>query len=143
MNVQVETIDEYFAAAGNREPSLRKIDRLIKKAAPNLKPVLFGGMSGKMLGYGMQPYQTKSMKEPAEWPLIALANQKNHMSLYLSCVEEGEYIAEKNAGWLGKVSVGKSCIRFKKIENLNLSVVEKIISDIAERVKAGEKLFGI
>lgn len=142
MNVQVSTIDEYFAAAGEREPILREVDEVIKKAAPNLEPVLFGGMTGKGLGYGLQPYQSKSMKEPMDYPLIALANQKNYISLYIMAVENGEYIAEKNAKRLGKVSVGKSCIRFKKLEDLDLSVVSEIISNIAKRVAAGEKLFG-
>lgn len=144
MRVEADTINEYFAAAGEREPELREIDKLIREVAPNLKRVLFGGMSGKMIGYGMQAYQTKSMKEPGEWPLIALANQKNHMSLYLSCVEEsGQYIAERHADRLGKVSVGRSCVRFKKLEDLNLDVVHEIIANIATRLKAGEKLFGI
>jgi hypothetical protein len=143
MNVSADTIDEYFAAAGEREPALRTVDEVIKKAAPNLKPVLFGGMTGKMLGYGMQPYQSKSMKEPIEWPLIALANQKNYVSLYVMALEDGEYVAEKNAGRLGRVSVGKSCIRFKKLEDLNLEVVDEIIGNVARRVAAGEKLFGI
>lgn len=145
MNVDVKTIDEYFAAAGEREPAMRIVDEVVRKAAPNLEQVLFGGMSGKMIGYGMQPYRSKSMKkgETAEWPLIALANQKNYISLYVMAVENGEYIAEKNAARLGEVSVGKSCIRFKKLEDLNLNVVAEIVGNIAQRVAAGEKLFGI
>ena len=142
MNVQVNTIDEYFAAAGEREPILRAVDEMIRDAAPNLERVFFGGMSGKMIGYGMQPYQSKSMKEPGEWPLIALANQKNYVSLYIMAVENGEYIAEKNANRLGKVSVGKSCIRFKKLEDLDQGVATELIRGVAKRVMAGEKLFG-
>jgi hypothetical protein len=142
MNVQVNTVDEYFAAADEREPDLRSVDELVSAAAPNLERVLFGGMSGKMIGYGMQPYQSKSMKEPGEWPLIALANQKNYISLYVMAVENGEYVAEKNADRLGKVSVGKSCIRFKKLEDLDQETATTIISNVAKRVAAGEKLFG-
>jgi len=146
MNVTADTIDEYFAVAGEREPALRTIDELIRKAAPNLKLVLFGMGSGVALGYGMQPYRSKSMKasEPDQhWPLIALANQKNYISLYVMAVEDGQYIAEKNAGKLGKVSVGKSCIRFKKLEDLNLETVSEIVGNVAKRVAAGENLFGI
>jgi hypothetical protein len=145
MKVQADSFDEYFVKGEDREPDLREIDRVIKQAAPHLKPVLFKGMAsgGAMLGYGLQPYQTKSMKEPEQWPIIALANQKNHISLYLSAVEDGEYIAEKNADRLGKVSCGKSCIRFTKFDDLNVDVVKEIISNIDKRITAGEKLFGL
>jgi hypothetical protein len=47
--------------------------------------------------------------------------------LYVCAVHNGEYLAEKHAKELGKVSVGKSCIRFKKVEDLNLPVLKKII----------------
>ncbi len=143
MRVEADTIEEYFHKAGDKEPALRALDKLIREAAPELERVLFGGMSGKGLGYGVQPYLTKSMKEPAEYPLIGLAIQKHHIGLYMCAVENGRYIAEKNADRLGNVSVGRSCIRIKKLEDLNLAVVREIVTDVAQRVKAGEKLFGI
>ena len=40
---------------------------------------------GVMLGYGEQPYQSKSMKEPIDWPVVALAAQKRHISLFSAC----------------------------------------------------------
>jgi hypothetical protein len=130
VNVQAKTREEYFGLAGEREPALRELDDIIQKAAPHLEPLLHGGMSGMWLAYGMQPYQTKSMKAASEWPVIALANQKNYMSLYVMAVEDGEYIAEKYQDTLGKVSVGKSCIRFKKIEDLNQKVLENLLGKV-------------
>lgn len=143
MRVEADSIEEYFHKAGDKEPAMREVDELIRRAAPELKRVLFGGMSGKGIGYGMQPYQTKSMKEPTEWPLIGLAIQKHHVGLYMCAVENGKYISELNADRLGNVSVGRSCIRFKKVGDLNLDVLREIIQDVAKRLKAGEKLFGI
>lgn len=145
MNIQATTKDEYFAKSGEREPDLRTIDQVIRRAAPDLEPVLFQGMGGgAALGYGLMDYQTKSMKVPTKWPLIALANQKHHMSLYICAVDtDGQYFAEKYAERLGKVDCGKSCIRFKKADDLDMTVLEDILSEIASRVRAGEKLFGI
>lgn len=138
VNTQVATRDEYFKAAGEREAALRELDAHIQKAAPHLKPHLHGGMSGKWLAYGMQPYKTKSMKEPDEWPVVAVANQKNYISLYVMAVEGDEYVAEKYKSELGKVSVGKSCIRFKKLEDVNLAGIEKLLNTIDRRfVKEG------
>jgi|GEM_PF-2988381 len=64
---------------------------------------------------------------PCCWPVISLANQKNYVSLYVCAVENGQYISEKNKQELGKVSVGKSCIRFKKTADVNLPALKKIL----------------
>jgi hypothetical protein len=47
-------------------------------------------------------------------------------------LEDWKYVAEKYKSELGKVSVGKSCIRFKKLEDLDLKGLEKVIK-IAEK----------
>jgi hypothetical protein len=140
-NVQVETREEYFKAAGEREEMIRTLDALVQKAAPSFKPIIFGGMTGKWLGYGMMPYQSKSMKTPSEWPVVAIANQKNYVSLYVVYVENGEYVAEKNAKELGKVSVGKSCIRIKKLEDVNLGALAHLIEKVESQVKKGGWVF--
>ena len=82
MQIDADSREEYFAAVGDREAELRELDAFIRKHAPDLPPVLSKGM-GAMLGYGEQPYQTKSMKEPIDWPILALAAQKRHISLYI------------------------------------------------------------
>lgn len=127
--------------AGEREPELRELDKLIRGSAPGLEPVLAGGMGGKMLGYGMQQYKTKSMKEESEWPVVALAAQKNYISLYICVLIDGQYMAEVYADRLGKVSCGKSCVRFKKLADLNLDTVKEMLVEINRRFENGEKLY--
>ncbi|HET6622661.1 MAG TPA: DUF1801 domain-containing protein [Candidatus Saccharimonadales bacterium] len=145
MNIQADNREDYFTQTGEREKALRRVDTVIQTAAPALTPVLFAGMGGgAVLGYGLQPYQTKSMKQPTEWPLIVLANQKNYMALYICAVDtDGRYFAEKYADQLGNVDCGRSCIRFKRLEDLNLPVVREVIGELARRVADGEKLFGV
>ena len=142
MQIEADSREEYFAAAGEREPELRELDAFIRKHAPDLPPVLSKGM-GAMLGYGEQPYQSKSMKEPIDWPVLALAAQKRHLSLYLCVLEDGEYVAEKHAAELGKVSCGKSCVRFTRADKLNLDALASILADINRRFVAGEKLYAV
>ena len=143
MKIEAETPDEYFANSGEREPELRELDTLIREHAPALKRTMASGMNINMVAYGMMPYKTKSMKEESEWPLVALAAQKNYISLYVCMVRDGKYVAESYADKLGKVNVGKSCIRFKKVSDLDIANVKVMLKDLNKRYESGEKLFGI
>lgn len=143
MKVDAATKKAYFTAAGEREPALRELDAIIQQNAPHLAPTYMRTPTMTMLAYGMMPYQTKSMKEPGEWPLIALAVQKNHLAMYVCAVEkDGSYVAENLQANLGKVSCGKSCIRFKKLEDLNLDTVRTMLRDLDARYESGEQLYG-
>ena len=98
------------------------LHKFIRKTAPSLQPNFIYNMPG----YGSFQYKNNK-KQELDWPIIALASQKNYISLYICAVDNGEYIAEKNKKDLGKVSVGRSCIRFEKLEDLNLKTLEKVI----------------
>ena len=134
-------IESFFTAAGQYEDDLRQLDVLIREYAPHLAPSIVRGMFGKMLGYGLVPYQTKAMKEPGEWPLLAIAAQKNYISVYACVVIDGQYIAEKYEPQLGKVNCGKSCIRFKKLSDVNMIGMRTLLRDIDTRYQSGEKLY--
>jgi uncharacterized protein YdhG (YjbR/CyaY superfamily) len=117
------TIEEYIAGVPEERRELVEfLHDFIQKAAPQLKP----HFAANMLGYGSFKY-LDSKKQPRDWPVIALANQKNYISIYVCAVEDGQYAAEKYAPKLGKVSVGRSCIRFKKLEDVDLDTLKKVI----------------
>lgn len=141
MIIEAATPDEYFAKTGEREGALRTLDELIRKTAPSLERTMVSGMAMNMVGYGMFHYKGKSGRE-GDWPVVALANQKNYISLYVCATENDEYVAEANREKLGKVSVGRSCIRFKKLEDLNINTVTEILSTLEKRVKNGEAVYG-
>ena len=118
-----KSVDEYLAAlpAERKEPILF-LHEFIQKTAPSLKSYF----AYNMLGYGAFKYKN-SKKEILDWPTVSIASQKNYISLYVCAVENGEYVAEKNKERLGKVSVGRSCIRFKKLTDLNMDVLKEVI----------------
>jgi len=142
MKVQASTVEEFFAAAGEREPDIRELDAFVRKEAPSLKRELHSGMSITMLGYGVFDYKGKS-GVTGRWPVAAIAPQKNYISLYICAVVDGQYMAEMYEKELGNVKCGRSCIRFKKLQDLNLATVGKILKDIEARMERGEKPFGI
>ena len=121
--VKANSIESYLdAVPKDRQDDILFLHKFIQKAVPKLKP----HFAYNMLGYGSFPYLNYK-KEQVEWPTISLANQKNYISLYICSIENGKYLAETHKTELGKVSVGKSCIRFKKIDDLNLPALKKIL----------------
>ena len=125
-------VAEYLAALPEeRRGAVSRVHEVIRRAAPELEPALWG----KMLGYGKYHYRYATGRE-GDFYVVGLANQKQYVSLYLCATVDGAYLAESNAGRLGKVSVGKSCIRFKKLEDLDLDVVAELVRAAADSVPA-------
>lgn len=110
---KAKSIASYIAAVPkDRRDTIVFLHDFIRQTVPTLKP----HFAINMLGYGSFP-----------WPVISLANQKNYISIYVCAIIDGKYITEVYKKELGKVSVGKSCIRFKKIADINLSALKKVL----------------
>lgn len=126
--VEAKTVSEYMESVKpEHKKDVLALHNLIKKISPKLKSRL----AYNMLGYGSFKYKNYK-KELVNWPILALASQKNYISFYVCCIVDNMYLAEKNKDKLGKVSVGKSCIRFKKLEDVNLDELKKLIK-LAEK----------
>lgn len=121
--VKAKSHKEYFdELPDERKEIMEFLDTFIKTHAHSLKPNFLYNMPG----YGS--FKCKNYKkELIDWPTIAVASQKNYISVYVCAVDKDGYIAEQYKNDLGKVDVGKSCIRFKKIEDLNLDTLKRVI----------------
>ena len=136
-----DDIGAWFAAAGEREAELRRVDALVTAAAPGIDRQLVPVGSTTMLGYGLMPYRPKSAKKTTMWPLISLAAQKRHLSLYVSAVVDGGYLAESRAERLGQVSCGKSCIRFTSLDRVDTDELSTLVRDAVAATAAGENAY--
>jgi len=123
MKSLAKTPTEYINSLNEpRKSEIKKLHIFIRKIIPNLKPHMKFGM----LGYGTYHYKYASGRE-GDWMIIGLANQKNYISLY-SCLSDGKnYVAEKHKDELPRANIGKSCIRFRKIEDIDLDVIKRIL----------------
>jgi hypothetical protein len=130
-------LDAWFSAAGPREEDLRRVDALIMAAAPGIDRQLVPAGSGHMLGYGLMSYRPRSAKETTQVPLISLAPQKRHLSLYVFAVVDGQYLAETRAEKLGKVSCGKSCIRFTSLDRIDVVELDRLVRDAVRATSDG------
>jgi hypothetical protein len=131
----------YIAAlAEPRRSELKSLDAAIRKAVPQLKPYV--AYSGTMLGYGPYHYRYASGRE-GECPIVAVSSRANYISLYVSGHRNGKSIAEAAKARLGKVSVGKACIRFKRLENLDLPAALALIQQAAPLLTNGSTDFAL
>jgi hypothetical protein len=119
--------EDYIAAlAEPRRTDVAALDALIREHAPGLEPVV----AGKMLGYGPFHYRYASGRE-GDTTLLGLASQKRYISLYVLCANGGRYLAESYAERLPKASVGKSCVRFARLSDVDPAVLAELVTEAA------------
>ncbi len=123
-----KSVKEYLLMVpADRRKDIDFLHDFIQKAVPKLKPYF----ASNMIGYGSF-YYLDSKKQKKDWPIISLANQKNYITIYVCTIVEDKAAAEKYKKELGKLTKGISCIRFKKIEEINLDTL-KIVLKLAEK----------
>lgn len=127
-SLNVTSPAEYIEQLGEpRKSDIAALDKLIREAAPKLEPFIHSGM----LAYGRWHYKYESGRE-GDWFRIGLASNKNYISLYVCASDEQGYCAERYKESLPKASIGKSCVRFKRLADLDLQVLRKLIKEGAK-----------
>ncbi len=143
MSESFATPAEYLASLPkDRRAALTAIRKTIKA---NLGKGFREGIQYGMLGYFIphSVYPDGYHCDPKQpLPFASVASQKNHMSLYLFCIytdpKEQERFVKAWKATGKKLDMGKSCVRFKKIEDVPLEVVGEAIARIsADKFIAG------
>jgi hypothetical protein len=128
MQSNAATVDQYLAELPeDRRQAIAAVRKVIRK---NLDKDFEEGMQYGMIGYYVphRLYPAGYHCDPRQpLPYACLASQKNHMSLYLMPLY-GDAAALKwfQGAWAKtgkKLDMGKSCIRFKKVDDLALDVI--------------------
>ncbi len=132
MQSTAKTVDQYLAdLPEDRREVLQAIRAVILK---NLPKGYEEGMQYGAIGYFVPhtvypPGYHCDPKQPL--PFAGMASQKNHMSISLMCVySDREHDAWFRAAWVKtgkKLDMGKSCVRFKKIDDVPLQVIGEAI----------------
>ena len=136
MQSKAKTVDAYLKELPpDRREALGKLREVINKNLPKGyeegmqwgMPAWFVPFSTYPDGYHCQPDQPL--------PFAAIASQKQHMAFY----GIGLYMDPEQAAWFvkawkatgKKLNMGKSCVRFKKIEDVPLDVVAEAVRRIS------------
>lgn len=127
------TVEEFLAALpDDRRDTMTAVHKAIRKAVPKLAPAMMSGMgAAPIIGYGKYRYKSASGRE-GEWFLVGLTAGKSGYALHICAGGEDGYLVEKNAVKLGKVKTGRSCINFKKLEDLKLPAAMVLVKQAAK-----------
>ena len=143
MRSDAKTVTEYLAQLPEeRRLALEKVRQTILENLP-------AGYE-EVINWGMIAYQVPQEVYPDTYnkkPLLyaALASQKNHMAVYLTGIymnDAARQDFEQAYRATGKrFDVGKSCVRFRKLDDLPLPLIGKSIAmlDANEFVKQVKK----
>lgn len=129
MNTDAAEVDQFLAElAEDRREALGAVRQAI---LANLPDGIVEVLHGKMITYEvpLATYPDTYNKQPLQ--LAALASQKNHMAIYLTMVygDEAEkewFVAEYTATGK-KLDMGKSCVRFKKLDQLPVELIGEVM----------------
>ena len=104
------------------------IARLMEEAA---------GSKGTMWGTSIAGFGTRTVKyaggKEADWPMIAFSPRKQNLTLYLSLGDDGQ---QKLLSKLGKHSMGKGCLYIKRLSDVDMPTLKKLIGNSAKKKKA-------
>jgi len=146
MHSDAQTVDQYLAELpADRREAIETVRQAVLDNLPD-------GYE-EVMNWGMITYQVPLGTYPDTYnkkPLMyaALASQKNHMAVYLSGVymlEGGGEAFEKAYRATGKkYDVGKSCVRFKTLDDLPVELIGRTlgaleVEDFVDKVKEARR----
>ena len=122
--------DEYIAALPpDRREAISAVRDVIRQ---NLPDGFEEGMEFGMISYHVPLERFPDTYNRRPLGLAALASQKNHMALYLNNVygDRGTeaWFRQRYAASGKRLDMGKSCVRFRRLEDLPLEVIGETIA---------------
>ena len=124
------SVEDFLAAI---EPERKRADsravvELMKKVTGD-EPAMWGT---SIVGCGSHHYKYDSGRE-GDWMKVGFAPRKQNLTLYIM---SGFSRFDELMAKLGKHSTGKSCLYIKKLEDVDLEVLEELMRESVAHVSA-------
>ncbi|MEP1151767.1 MAG: DUF1801 domain-containing protein [Balneola sp.] len=137
MTSKASTPDEYVAELPEeRSTAIQKLRDTIKENLPDgFEETMSYGMIGYVVPHSIYPNGYHCSPE-LPLPFMNIASQKNYIALYHS----GIYADEKLLNWFTseypkyvktKLDMGKSCVRFKKPEQIPYELIGELVQKMS------------
>lgn len=133
MPAKAMTVDEYLASLPETQRSvLARVRDTVRKHLPRGYEEL---MQGKFIAYVIPLSRFSRTYNGHPLQYVAIAAQKNYYSLYLMVpYGDRKELAQLQDGFRKagkKLDMGKSCIRFRKLDDLPLHVIGQSVARIS------------
>lgn len=131
MEITSTHIDSYLSTLEpNRLQDIIVLTTLLSKVTGR-SPKLWGS---SIIGYGKLYYKYPS-NTSGHMPIIGLSSRKQAITLYLS-YDVSQFDILSN---LGKYTTGKGCLYVKKLEDIDLDILEKLLHEVYHHVLKDRK----
>ncbi len=132
MQSKAKTVNQYLAELpADRREVMKAVRAVVLKNLPKgyVESMQYGAI-GYFVPHSIYPPGYHC--DPTQpLPFAGLASQKNHMAIYLMCIySDPEHDAWFREAWAKtgkKLDMGKSCVRFKKLDDVALNVIGQAI----------------
>jgi hypothetical protein len=126
----VQSVTDFIESFANTEQKKQDSYKLLSfiEEITGYKPVMWGP---SIIGFGSYHYKYASGHE-GDAPIIGFSPRKTALSLYVysPCAENDELLKD-----LGKFKMGKACIYVKKLEDIDMEILEKLIKTTDEFIR--------
>lgn len=136
MTIQ-EQINEYITS--HKEPKrsdLESLHQIILELMPKCKLWFLDGkndenkiVSNPNIGYGIHLMKYADGKT-RDFYKIGLSANTTGISIYIMGIEDKKYLANTFGEKIGKASVTSYCIKFKKLDDINIEVLNEAIQSV-------------
>ncbi len=131
-----EQINAYIASQPEpKRTDLETLHKLILQILPKGKLWFLNGKDekGKVIanpniGYGSQ-IKTYADGKTKEFYQIGISANSTGISIYIMGIEDKKYLAKTYGKTIGKASVTSYCLKFKRLEEINLDILEMAMRD--------------
>lgn len=123
-----DSIELYIASRANPQQAVdcQALMALFSKLTME-NPKMWGP---SIVGYGSYRYTYESGRT-GEAPLTGFAIRGREMVLYIDCVESTQTLLAQ----LGKHKMGKSCLYFKQLADLDVAILQQLIVNSITQIK--------
>lgn len=137
MQVDTKSINDYLnSLSPDRAEAMTSLFNSIKKSLPKgFEATMAYGMITFVVPFSLYP-KGYHCKPEQQLPFISIASQKNFVAIY----HMGIYAKPDLLNWftdayaalkIGKLDMGKSCIRFKKPETIPFKLIEELCAKMS------------
>jgi len=130
-----QNVSEFINSFAETEQKRQDAFELLKimQEFTGCEPKMWGA---SMIGFGKYHYKSERSKQEGDWPLLGFSPRKAAISLYVyTGLPEHEHLLKD----LGKFKVAKACIYVKKLSDISIDALKKIMG---ETIKYLESKYG-